>query len=505
MVARGKNRERTRGGSLQSTCPLGPQFSGPAVSMSFLQGRIQGLRSLHAFVAALALLASYYTTLIFHPKTHFAPHAFWQYLAFYPALILLGHFFFCASGNGNEKAYHEIFRRFRRSRGLWLASQEIAVIGLTLLVGIVLTKDIVVSRSFLLVLFPVLWLSLIISVFMLQEFGVPRLFGGRHRLRTLLVADITSHDPLIDWLQAYNALGLQLSWVRSSRPLPPAYAHLDPNLPHSSPEDLIAKLQPSVVVCSDGSYSLAELARMRQVCDEYGIRFTVHLDHVSGLGSSATVYNDSGHSFAVFRHEPLESPFGRILKRIFDLAVALPVAVFILPLLTVLVKILHWLQSPGPLLYTQERGGAGQHTFRVYKFRTMHMNHGRDGDQATPEDERVFPAGRWMRKFSIDEFPQFLNVLRGDMSVVGPRPHYVDHDAKFADIDPLYRFRKWLKPGVTGLAQIEGFRGETRTRAEVRVRSYTDIAYLENWSIFLDFFIVLKTVWQLVRPPKGAV
>lgn len=473
--------------------------------MSFLQGRVQGLRSLHALVAAIALLVTYYGLLLLHPSVHFAPHAYWHYVVIYPSLILLGHFLFSLNHSGNGKAYHHLLRRFSHSWGLWFAAQDIAVIALTLLVGIVLTKDTVIARTFLVTLFPILWLALVLSLYILQNLGLPRLFEGRHRLQALLVANVSSHDPLVDWLEAYNCLGLELRWIHSPQGLPDAYRHLDPGLAGVPAEEVVAKLQPSVVVCSDADLHTEQLARVRKACDACGSRFTVHLGHISGLGNAAGIYSDLGHAFAVFRHEPLESPFGRMLKRTFDLAISIPVAVFILPILIAIVSIIHRRQSPGPLFYTQERGGAGHHTFRVFKFRTMHCNHGRDGDQAVPQDARIFPAGEWMRKFSLDEFPQFLNVLRGDMSVVGPRPHYVDHDAQFADLDPLYRLRKLLKPGVTGLSQVAGFRGVTRTRADVRVRSYTDIAYLENWSLGLDCLIVIKTLWHLLHPPKSAL
>lgn len=470
--------------------------------MSFLHGRIQGLRAIHALVASFALLAAYFAAVLVHPNVEFAGSAMGRYLVSYPALILLGHLLFALSAN--RGGHEEVLGRFKLFRGLWLATREIGVIALTLLIGIVLTKDTMIARSFLVPLFPILWVSLLLCRYLLQNFGLSRVFAGRHRLQTLLVAEVSFHDPLVDWLEAHNCLGLQLSWIYSNRELPSPYRHLAPDMPGASVEEVIAAFGPSVVVCSDAHLSPDQLDRIRVACEGTGGRFVVHLGHISGLGNWASVYSDLGHAFAVFRHEPLESPFGRLLKRLFDLAVALPVVLLVLPPLTVLVAIIHRFQSPGPLFYTQERGGAGHGTFRVYKFRTMHCDHGRDGEQATSHDVRIFSAGHWLRKLSIDEFPQFLNVLRGDMSVVGPRPHYVDHDAQFAELDPLYRFRKFLKPGVTGLSQIEGYRGETPTRADVRVRSYTDLAYLENWSLLLDFVIVFKTIWHLVHPPKSA-
>ena len=473
--------------------------------MSFLHGRIQGLRSIHAVAAAIGLLVAYYATLFLHPNVQFFSYSFWKYLAVYPSLIFLGHFLHSLNSSGNADAYHQLIRRFKPSWSVLLATREMGTITLTLLIGIVLTKDMVIARSFLIPLIPILWVSLIFTLYLLQTIGFPRLFRGRYRLKTLLVADLTSHDPLLKWLEAYNRLGLELAWVHSRQEIPVEYRSFDTGMKGVPVERVIANVQPDVVICSDARFSPAKLIRVRQACEECGSRLAIYLAEISGLGNSASVYSDYGHAFAVFRHEPLESPFCRLIKRVFDLSISLPVVIFILPVLSAMVALIHRFQSPGPLFYKQDRGGAGRHVFKVYKFRTMHPDHGRDGEQAKVGDDRIFRAGHWLRKFSIDEFPQFINVLRGDMSVVGPRPHFVDHDAQFADQDPLYRFRKLLKPGVTGLAQIEGYRGETRTRADVRVRSYTDINYLENWSLLLDIIIVFKTMWRVMHPPGTAV
>ncbi|RYD28317.1 MAG: polyprenyl glycosylphosphotransferase, partial [Verrucomicrobiaceae bacterium] len=115
-----------------------------------------------------------------------------------------------------------------------------------------------------------------------------------------------------------------------------------------------------------------------------------------------------------------------------------------------------------------------------------------------------FPLGRLMRKTSIDEIPQFINVLKGEMSLVGPRPHLPAHDEKFADISSSYYVRTFVKPGITGLAQVKGFRGETKTRNQVRNRTRWDLIYLEMWSPAMDIWIVIRTALQVLRPPKGA-
>jgi lipopolysaccharide/colanic/teichoic acid biosynthesis glycosyltransferase len=135
----------------------------------------------------------------------------------------------------------------------------------------------------------------------------------------------------------------------------------------------------------------------------------------------------------------------------------------------------------------------------------MHVANPDVTKQASKGDSRIYPGGQWLRKLSLDELPQFLNVLRGEMSVVGPRPHLMQHDDIFARVLVNYPVRRNVKPGITGLAQVRGFRGETRTNEDVVKRVESDIYYLENWSLFLDVWIILRTAWQVIFPPRTAL
>jgi len=168
------------------------------------------------------------------------------------------------------------------------------------------------------------------------------------------------------------------------------------------------------------------------------------------------------------------------------------------------VKLVQAFQSPGPLLYRQTRAGIQNQKFEILKFRTMHTRNNDEARQAATDDPRIFPAGRFLRRFSIDEIPQFLNVIDGSMSVVGPRPHMVEHNDKFAELLSNYHIRAFVKPGMTGLAQVRGFRGESATREEIAARLQSDLVYLENWSLILDVSIILRTIRHLIFPPKKA-
>jgi undecaprenyl-phosphate galactose phosphotransferase/putative colanic acid biosynthesis UDP-glucose lipid carrier transferase len=193
----------------------------------------------------------------------------------------------------------------------------------------------------------------------------------------------------------------------------------------------------------------------------------------------------------------------RRLKRGFDLVVATAMFVLLAPLMLITALLIK-LDSTGPILFRQKRNGFNGSTFSIYKFRTMRVLE--DGDriqQATRDDPRVTRLGRWLRQTSIDELPQLLNVLFGDMSIVGPRPHAVAHNNEYQNIVSNYAFRHHVKPGITGWAQVNGFRGQTQTVGLMAQRVEYDLWYINHWSIWLDLRIVLKTLLLAYRQPTA--
>jgi lipopolysaccharide/colanic/teichoic acid biosynthesis glycosyltransferase len=213
---------------------------------------------------------------------------------------------------------------------------------------------------------------------------------------------------------------------------------------------------------------------------------------------------DEGHHFISLRQEPLENPLNRIAKRTLDVVVSVPIVIFVLPFASLLVWTIQRIYSPGPLYFKQVRAGIQNHQFMIWKFRTMHPNNPDMARQATWNDDRIYRCGHFLRRFSIDELPQFWNVLKGDMSVTGPRPHLIEHNEQFAKQIASYPIRTVVKPGITGLAQVRGFRGEARTPNDIALRLQADILYLENWRLTLDVAIILRTIWQMFVPPKTA-
>lgn len=187
-----------------------------------------------------------------------------------------------------------------------------------------------------------------------------------------------------------------------------------------------------------------------------------------------------------------------VVKRAEDLVVGTLVAIVVAPFIP-LIALAIKANSPGPVLFRQRRRGLNQRVFEVLKFRTMSvMEDGTDVRQATSNDPRVTAVGRILRRTSLDELPQLWNVLQGDMSLVGPRPHAMVHDEKFGQMLETYANRHQMKPGVTGLAQVSGYRGETATAESVEARVSHDLAYIRNWSFWLDLKIIVMTMWAVV-------
>ncbi|MBL7471762.1 undecaprenyl-phosphate glucose phosphotransferase [Robertkochia sediminum] len=204
------------------------------------------------------------------------------------------------------------------------------------------------------------------------------------------------------------------------------------------------------------------------------------------------------------RDIPLDESINYGLKRVFDVVFSLLVIVFILSWLVPLMGLLIKMESKGPIFFKQKRHGINGGEFQCYKFRSMGVNKDADKAQATKNDMRVTKIGNFMRRTSIDELPQFFNVLFGQMSVVGPRPHMVYHTELYGDLVDKYMVRHFVKPGITGLAQVRGYRGEISKDSDIINRVRLDIFYVENWSMALDFKIIIDTVLNVFRGEENA-
>lgn len=204
------------------------------------------------------------------------------------------------------------------------------------------------------------------------------------------------------------------------------------------------------------------------------------------------------------RPDPLEDVGNRMIKRIADVTISGLVIVFILSWMIPLVGILIWIDSRGPIFFSQLRTGLNDTPFYCWKFRTMTVNAESDSKQATKNDARITRLGSFLRKTSIDEFPQFINVFRGQMSLVGPRPHMLKHTSEYSKLVDHYMIRQLLKPGITGWAQVNGLRGEISHPTQIQQRVASDLWYLENWSLLLDLKILFLTFYRVFTGDKHA-
>lgn len=255
-----------------------------------------------------------------------------------------------------------------------------------------------------------------------------------------------------------------------------------------------------IVYCALPGTRKDQITELMEFCERNTIRFRVipSADSFIPVVETGNLEFHGSVPVSKLRNEPLDNRWSRAAKRAFDIVFSLGVILFVFswlfPILALAVK----LSSKGPVFFKQTRLGEGKKKFSCYKFRSMRMNKEADSKQATKNDPRVTKVGAFLRKSNLDEMPQFFNVLLGQMSVVGPRPHPLRLNDQFRDIIDKYMVRHFVRPGITGWAQVNGFRGETRTPELMEKRVDLDVWYLENWSFMLDLKIVVKTVTNML-------
>ena len=244
---------------------------------------------------------------------------------------------------------------------------------------------------------------------------------------------------------------------------------------------------------------LNEYKALMQLCEKHMIR-TYYVPTISyGEFRSAKVM-EFGDIYVMSQYsEPLKDMRNRIKKRVFDFVVSLLFLCTLFPIILIIVAIVSKMTMPGPLFFKQKRTGYDGKDFICYKFRSMKVNKDSDKVQAVKDDPRVTKWGLLMRHTNIDELPQFINVLKGNMSIVGPRPHMLAHTDYYSQLISDYMIRHYVKPGITGWAQTHGERGETKTVDDMKRRVEKDIWYIEHWSFWLDIQIILKTVADAIH------
>jgi len=389
--------------------------------------------------------------------------------------------------------------------GAGLAVRQVLFVAACIFALMFATKDRAVSRLFLSSYLILLWGLLMLLHAKFPQLLARVLFAENSRSPTIFIGRGGDMENLDDWIANRGHLGIRpVGFLsddkpsRAERAIAPYLGRIE-NL-----EAALKKHQVRQVVLLGWMEDVAMVERIIVLCEQEGCRFMIHNNLDARFARPLIPVQEGGRHFLALQDEPLEDPFNRLSKRMMDIAISLPVVVLMIPPLYILVWFMQRCQAPGPVFFARPRGGLNRKEFKMFKFRSMYSADHDINRQATEGDSRVYPFGQFLRRSSLDEFPQFINVLMGNMSVVGPRPHLPQHDTDFSQINRAYRIRSLVKPGITGLAQISGFRGEITEPEKLHQRVYWDLYYVTHWSLALDIQIVLRTAVQVVVPPTSA-
>ncbi len=259
-----------------------------------------------------------------------------------------------------------------------------------------------------------------------------------------------------------------------------------------------------VIFCSLKECSDEQIKNIIIYADDHFMSVKFIPDNKEILGKDLKIDYFEYFPILSLNKSPLDKPVNKIIKRIFDILFSLIIILTLLWWLIPLIGLIIKLESKGPILFKQKRNGINYKPFECYKFRSMRPNDLADIKQVSKNDNRVTKFGKLLRQTSLDELPQFLNVFKGDMSVVGPRPHMVKENERFLKRIDKFMGRHYVKPGITGLAQVKGYRGEVKTDDDIINRLKYDLFYIENWSLWLDIKIILFTVYNIIRGDEKA-
>jgi len=416
-------------------------------------------------------------------------------------------------GGSRLRALESRLTRLSVAEAASLAMQQVALMALVVFTMMFATQDRSISRLFLGSFLVWSWLGLFWSHRRLPQWLAGFLYGQGERIPTLFIGRTSVLPMLDDWLKQRLHLGVHpvgfvtldaataTAAAASAMAAAPLAGAVE-DLPRVLDEKSIGQ-----VILLEVPADAAVARRIVDQCQARGCRLLVHHQVEEVLGHPVVSSDEGGHHFFKLHDEPLEEPLNRAVKRTFDLLVALPVVVLALPPLMLVVWLVQRWQSPGPLFHVRARSGERRAEFAMLKFRSMHVvppDARAEARQASAGDARVYPFARFLRRHSLDEFPQFWNVVTGEMSIVGPRPVMPTLDEEFERQVRSYRSKHWVRPGITGLAQSEGFRGEIQTPEQLHERIRLDLYYIAHWSVWLDLQITLKTAWQVFFPPKSA-
>ncbi|MCD6178614.1 MAG: exopolysaccharide biosynthesis polyprenyl glycosylphosphotransferase [Bacteroidales bacterium] len=322
-----------------------------------------------------------------------------------------------------------------------------------------------------------------LSYFFIKRY---RILGGNFR-NVVIVGMAENAKKLADFFESRREYGYRFQGFFSNKETDlPLLGNID-DIPAFA-----EKINLHQIYCNVGELKVEEINKLIRFAENNLIEIKFIPDPKVDYGQNLVLqYYDYIPVFAL-REIPFQTDI-KWVKRGFDIVFSSFVIIFVLSWLIPILGIFIKLESKGPIIFKQKRNGLNNGEFEVYKFRSMYTNGFSDKKQTSVNDQRLTKVGKFIRRTSIDEMPQFINVLLGSMSVVGPRPHPIFLTDQYAKIIDKYMVRHFVKPGVTGLAQIKGFRGEVQDAEQMRNRIRLDKFYIENWSLLLDIEIVIKT------------
>jgi putative colanic acid biosynthesis UDP-glucose lipid carrier transferase len=269
-------------------------------------------------------------------------------------------------------------------------------------------------------------------------------------------------------------------------------------------EDFAIEHNVDEIYCALPNSQDEKIIRILNFTEKNMIRFYIVPEFSRYVKRKLDLENIESVPIMAVRSEPLQSPVNRFIKRTFDILFSITFLILIFPFFYLIIGTIIKMSSNGPIFFKQKRTGIYGKNFYCYKFRTMRPNRTANEKQAEKNDPRITRTGNFLRHYNLDEIPQFYNVLKGDMSVVGPRPHMLKHTELYSSIIDKYMVRHLIKPGITGWAQVNGYRGETRTTDQMEARVRYDVWYLENWSFLLDLKIIIVTIFNMFKGEKNA-
>jgi lipopolysaccharide/colanic/teichoic acid biosynthesis glycosyltransferase len=473
-----------------------------------IDARARGLANIHSALMTLFVGLLFWAWAAINLEVHV------PYIHMNPKANLLPYFLCVVGGMllSSRDASRRLAARFHLpdlGGSARLAFRQVAIMAMLVFAMVFATQDHGTSRLFLGTLLVGCWVGLAFLNAWAPRRIARLVFQKGHQLPTVFIGNPGSFAKVAEWIANKELLGIHPVGLLSPEPTASEPAVLSApwlggvfDLPRVLGERRVGQ-----VVMLDLPANDEEAARIIGACRDRGCRLLIHSNIEERYKEPLVPITEEGRHFYTLQEEPLEDPFNRLIKRTFDLALSIPVVVLVLPPLCAWVAVMQRIQAPGPVFHSRERRGKGGAVFCMLKFRSMFAgpsNAVAESAQVLGEDERIFSFGRFMRRRSLDEFPQFWNVLVGDMSIVGPRPYMPLLDEEFRLQTQGYLTRNLVKPGITGLSQSLGFRGAVLEEEMVRRRVYWDVFYISHWSVWLDLQITARTLWQIAEPPETA-